>query len=120
MFWEPQGVFVRYYGTFTPADALGTANWISGNPRMEQLRFLLLDLRGVAQWSLGPAGVRGLESAMAIGIGAAHTNPRIVIAVLLPDHADRAALQEVFSTMPFRYAFFRTEADARDWISGVR
>lgn len=120
MFWEPKGVFVWYYGPFTPAEALRTARRVLGDERTDRLHFMLLDFRGIERCALGPRGTRELEPAIAIAIGAAHSIPDCVIAVLVPDHADHAVYREVFSAMPYRYEIFRTENDARDWIAQTR
>lgn len=116
MQWEPRGVLVRYFGPFTPAEALGSTERISGHERMGSLHYVLLDFRGVGRCELGPDGAQALDSAVAIAIGAAHTNPDFVIGVVIPLLADRATFREVMAALPYRHEFFVSEQDARDWI----
>ena len=80
--WEPHGVCSRFSGFVTAEEYVRSAEVICGDPRFEDLRFVIKDLAGVQDHSIH---LDALEPIAAIRYGARFTNPNIRLIFITSD-----------------------------------
>lgn len=117
--WEPNGLYRRSYGTVTAADALAFRYAVSGDPRLDKLRYVIIDYSdAVASDDLTQAMVGQLA---AFDRGIATTNPRIRAAVVSTDETIRSLIdmycETRLGTYPIRLC--ATVVEARRWIEST-
>jgi hypothetical protein len=120
LLWEPKGLYRRSYGTLTAADALAFRYAVSGDPRLDALKYVIIDcIDAVAGDDLTQAMMGQLA---AFNRGIAATNPRIRAAVVSTDETIKSLIdmyrETGLGTYPIRQC--STVMEARQWIDSTR
>ena len=117
--WEERGVYLRFYGDTTDQEVAGSSRKGQGDPRFEQIRYVILDFRDCSSVQL-TKGV--LEELAATDMAASRTNPNIKIAVIAkqPDALEMVSsyLSTGIEAYPLRV--FQAQDQARAWAQEKR
>jgi hypothetical protein len=121
LFWEPEGVVIRFSGVVERTDPKLATVTYEGDPRFDDLAFVIADYSAIAGCIAAPGD---MEIVAAMELGAAHTNPTIRKAVVatwpeviaLARHHQRvlqpSVPTEIFATMEEARAWLRRSLDA--------
>jgi hypothetical protein len=115
--WEPRGVWRKFSGTLTPEDLIASVDIVQSDARFDSLRYSINDFLAVENAAELAAGV---DLVLAKAIGGAHSNPKLVMAIVatrgtVAAHA-RAFLRPDF---PYPVKLFENIDDARAWLRGL-
>lgn len=115
--WEPRGVWRRYSGTLCALDLVASVDLVQRDPRYDNLRYSINDFLDVENLA-DIAGI--LDVVLAKAIGGAHSNPRLVMAIVgrseaLISHA-KLFLRPDF---PYPVKLFEDLESARAWLKGL-
>lgn len=116
--WEPEGVYRQYLGRVPIAERTASFDAICSDPRFDALRYCITDYLGATVYEVDE--VATMEIA-ARHVGAAHTNPGIVIAAVAVDPLVIGAIEHFKSLnfIPNPYRIFPTLDDARAWVASL-
>jgi hypothetical protein len=114
--WEPRGVYRRYWGDVTIAERRQSFELIFADPRFDDLLFTITDYLDVRDYEITSEAT---EEIAALHVGAAQTNPRVLIAAVVTDARIIRAIEHFIALemVPTPYRIFPTVADARAWIA---
>lgn len=113
--WEVRGACKRFFGHVTDDDLMESVTDIEGDPRFDDLRYVINDFLDVASFAVTQENVLAIS---AIDAAAAITNPNIKIAVVATD-AQVRTLAELYANSPWNAYPTRLFADvaaARAWL----
>jgi hypothetical protein len=114
--WEKSGAWLRCHGALTEEELVAGIDAIQQDPRFDALRYNINDFSEVRNLADLPGYI---EDATVRAIGGAYSNPRILMAVVLPDpvfvERSRANFPPGF---PYRVGIFVDMSSAREWIRG--
>ncbi|CAG0950374.1 hypothetical protein RHDC4_00041 [Rhodocyclaceae bacterium] len=114
--WEPRGAYKRFHGFVAMDDLIQAAQRVEGDPRFDDIRYVINDFLAIEGHGVTDIQVRMLA---AMDSGAAFTNPNIRIAVVT-DRDEVRALVGIYTAPPlnaYPTETFSTLAQARDWLS---
>jgi hypothetical protein len=115
--WEPRGVWRRFSGTLVPEDLMASVDTVQRDPRFDSLRYSIndfLDVDNVAD--IAPI----LDQVLAKAIGGAHSNTRLVMAILARGEAVLShARLFLMPDFPYPVRLFDNLAEAREWLKGL-
>ena len=118
--WESHGLYRRSYGTLSASDALAFRYAVSGDPRLDKLRYVIIDYSDAVAGDDLTQEMVGQLAAFDRGISA--TNPRIRAAVVSTDETIKSILdmyrETQIGTYPIRLC--STVEEARRWIESTR
>lgn len=113
--WESRGAYKRFHGFITMDDLIQAAQRIEGDPRFDDMRYVINDFLAIAGHAVTDTQVRMLA---AMDVGAAYTNPNIRIAVVT-DRDEVRALTRAYTAPPlnaYPTRIFATLNGAREWL----
>jgi hypothetical protein len=113
--WEARGACKRFFGHVSDDDLMESVADIEGDPRFDDLRYVINDFLGVASFAITEENVLAIS---AIDAAAAISNPNIKIAVVATD-LQVQALAKVYATSPWNAyptAVFSNIEEARAWL----
>ena len=118
-FWEENGIYVRYSGCIEGKDVLSDVLEGSGDPRFDDLRYIIIDLSEALESTVSMEDIEILNAynkAMAI------SNPHIKNAVVsFKGDESREALATLYAlnaeALPWAVKVFYALDDARQWVS---
>ncbi len=116
IYWEPKGIFRRYFGHVTGPEMTEPVIAMQADPRFDGVRYVILDLLDVETFSVTQAD---LELIGALDTAAVHSNPRLRLAIVAtnPEIVGMVAQYEDVADGAFPTAVFSTVAEARDWAN---
>ncbi|ADE55575.1 hypothetical protein [Coraliomargarita akajimensis] len=112
--WIEHGVIWRYSGILTGEELIQSNLDIYGDPRFDDLRFQIVDLREITELDVND---RCMKRIAHLDMAAARTNPRIRVAVIegkAHSHLNNAYLSSV-QDGHWPAAAFSSEAEALQW-----
>jgi hypothetical protein len=119
--WEGQGIYIRYGGSITGAQLLRAALDQSGDPRFDDMRYVIIDLFN-AQHSTVNADDMKEMAAYIRAMGKSNANVRLAV-VMFPDSKERQALAYLYKQLVERSSWdtrvFHTLEEAREWVHSV-
>lgn len=112
--WEKGGVWLRCHGALKEAELIAGVDTMQQDPRFDNLRYNINDFSEVQNLADLPAY---FEDVMGRAIGGAYTNPRIRMAVVMPDPIFVERSRNNFPPdFPYRVGIFVDMPSARKWI----
>lgn len=116
--WEANGLYIQYIGHVSGAEMLAAALEVSGDPRFDDIRYVLSDWRQATETSITPDHIREL---VAYVNAMAKSNPKIKNATVMYDDEERKAKVALYGVLaedsPWQIDFFDTIEEARAWIN---
>lgn len=116
LYWEPNGVYAKFFGTCTVDDVFQAYEKISLNSHLFDLRHAIFDYLDVEQQDITESGILKVA---ALDIGWAYYFPSLRFASVATDkHV--LDLWRIFFNMvkiPGRHGVFPTVSAARDWLA---
>lgn len=113
--WEDRGASKRFFGHVTDEELMQSVVEVEGDPRFDELRYVINDFLGVDSFAVSAANVHTIS---AIDGAAALTNPNIRIAIVATD-AQILALAKLYAASPWNVyptGIFPDSATARAWL----
>jgi hypothetical protein len=115
--WEPRGVWRKFSGTLTSADLAASVDAVQADDRYDMLRYSINDFLGVDNVADIAAM---LDTVLAKAIGGAHSNPKLVMAIVARGEAVLShARLFLMPDFPYPVKLFDNLEDARDWLKGL-
>lgn len=113
--WEPRGVVKRYFGHVTSADMVQSVTDVEGNPRFDDLRYVINDFLAIDDIS---SSQKDVDDISVLDKGASFTNPQIRIAVVTtsPDVTALATAYAESSMNAYPTKIFASLSEARSWL----
>jgi hypothetical protein len=113
--WEPRGFVRRFRGFVTGAELMQSVAAVGGDPRFDDLRYVINDCRAVEGFDVTAEKIRLVA---ALDGAAARTNPRVRIAVVTTDERilDLAAMYAASPLAPYPTRCFPSLEEARTWL----
>ena len=112
MTWEPKGVLKRFAGTVSWPEYARSQEEVLGDPRVDDIRYIINDLLDVESYSITPDEA---EYSAAITRGASMSNPRVRITYVTRDARIMLLVMTVRALTPYQLKTFPTLDDARAW-----
>lgn len=115
--WESRGVWRRFSGTLCAQDLVASVDEVQRDSRYDELRYSINDFLDVDNMA-DIAGI--LDLVLAKAIGGAHSNPRLVMAIVGRSEAFLSHAK-IFLRPDFPYPvrLFEDVASARVWLKGL-
>lgn len=117
--WESEGVHRVFVGRADCAEFLDSLRQVYGDPRFDDVRYVINDFTACTELSMDPEAIREMS---AMDLAASYSNPRIRIAIV--------GTSELFETgiaayagvglSPYPLQLFASLDDARRWIAAQK
>jgi hypothetical protein len=113
--WKPNGIVKRLVGSVSAAQLLTSIVETQGDPRFDQLRYVIADCLDCADFIFHPSEI---DEMAAIGRAGALSNRHIRVAIVatLPAAVDGAVQYASSPLNPFPTRIFRSRVDAEQWL----
>jgi hypothetical protein len=114
--WEPRGIYRRYFGRLSGRDLIDSHVVTQADPRFDGLRYALNDLSGVDSVDVHDDD---LTHVVAAQHGAFHSNPNVIVAMVIPSPAILAEFRrfEQAGSTPYRFDVFASLDEARAFLA---
>jgi hypothetical protein len=115
--WEEKGIYWKYKGILTGDELLQSNMDIYGDSRFDKLRYQIVDMLDVEMFDVSD---EVMEEITIMDVGASHTNPRLIVAVVATQ-AQAEHLVALYETTtggaPWEVNMFVSIVEARAWIA---
>lgn len=115
--WEERGVLKRFSGPVSFQEYARSQEMVLGDPRTDDLRYIINDLLGVESYSIT---TEQAEYLAAFNYGASRSNPGIRVAYVTTDGKIRFLIRLMSPLSSYEIRAFATVAEARAWAGGER
>lgn len=116
--WEGKGLYIRYSGKLIGSEVLSAALQAGGDPRFDDLQYVIVNLVDAVESTMSPEDIRTLA---AYNKAMGETNPRIKNAVVsYVGDESREALAVFYALLaeelPWEVEIFKSVEAARKWV----
>jgi hypothetical protein len=116
--WEsPAGLYVRFTGWVTPESASKLAHAITGDPRYDDLHYIIVDLTESPGHTFRRNDPARIGEAMVQLIGAGFSNAAVQEVAIATDSRMLNYLSTYSSLTPRPFKVFATLPEAREWLA---
>ena len=114
--WEPKGAYKKVHGVVTAQEFMRSITELQSDLRFDRLKYTINDFSGAAALRITESDIHDYA---AMGIGAAHSNPGIKIAIVSDDPEIVAMVRLYARLSPYQTEFFGDMDGARAWIAAL-
>ena len=116
--WEKNGLYIQYLDHVTGEDMLDDALVVSGDPRFDNMRYVISDWTQATTTAIDTHHIHQL---VAYVKAMARSNPKVKNATVMYDDEDRKAMVALYGLLaddtPWKIDFFNTLEEARSWVA---